>query len=324
MKSKFYLVVLVLIPLLISCNKESSETKNLDTTVSEAVKIYFSFDRATSGLNNSSEDEKKTGYAFSHLNDDPANEWADFYNNPIENVFYADSCGYSFSVSMDDYGNTIDYYDFGSGETVCPYSDFSKKGNASILSYNAENIQSPIVSSYVRIANCEFNYPSTGKCYSLVGSISESMCKLLDSVWVDSIPGTDTIPGWRYSDSVWYIRNVSMKIGECGNEIEYVENQETYFDYSTWSSVVYKGSSQHKGNRATYNSVVLESLYLSSDKILKGIVKVTYIKDGYSGEFTIDYGDGTNDYIATITENGNTYTVDYVELQNEMCNSLNE
>jgi hypothetical protein len=53
-----------------------------------------------------------------------------------------------------------------------------------------------------------------------------------------------------------------------------------------------------------------------------GTAKVTYTKDGKSGEFSIDYGDGADDSKAIITENGKSYEVDYVALQKEMNSFL--
>lgn len=55
---------------------------------------------------------------------------------------------------------------------------------------------------------------------------------------------------------------------------------------------------------------------------VKGIEKVQYNREGVTGEFTIDYGNGELDTKAVITENGNSYEIDYVEMEDSRWEEL--
>ena len=313
MKAKNIFIGVVLLAAIIGSCKKKETTTDQPGTASDAVKTYFGFIRASDGLNSSIKTPVPVteGIASSRLKStsETPGEWPDFYTNPFSHIF-SDSCGIQNNTgTVEPNGDKIITYHYGAG-TTCTMADYVKSGTASFVYYYPESLQAPIIDSYSIITDCKFEYISTGKCFSLIGSTTVS------------------------STGQLWMRQDQIKMGECGNEFSYSDNQEYYYkDKSLTNSltvtsltIVDNGTRQYKGSKATYNVTVVEpveKLNTTDGYIVKGVEKVTYTKDGVNGEFTIDYGDETDDSKATITENGQSYEVDYVTLQNEMYGSLN-
>lgn len=294
------ILVMVFISFMNSCSKEeinNEETLKTDTSV---VSVYFAYSKMTSDINPASKLPLSKKKSVRLLNNENSN-WPDFFSNPLNHLF-SDSCALSVISQTLENGDYEYSEDCGEVFMECPQINYSKKGTATIIEYNMDNLIAPIVNSYSFIIDEQFYYASTNKCFSLIGNAKFS------------------VTGGTNAD---FLRDIDIKIGECDNEITYKETQTR--NYSDTLMTIQEGSSQHAGKIATYNTTILKPLVKGTNfvqYIISGRAKVAYNKDGKEGEFTIDYGDGSPDSKATITENGKSYEVDYITLQEEMYNSL--
>jgi hypothetical protein len=155
------------------------------------------------------------------------------------------------------------------------------------------------------MANCTFTYTSNNQVYILDGYLSRRYFNL------------DT--------STNYLETSDIKLGPLAKEFEFTKNIKYYYMTSSQMEIIYEGSSKYIGTTSTYSITIvspLESLDNGTGYIVKGVVNVSYTRNGVNGSFTIDYGNGTKDSLATITENGQSYQVDYIALENELYNSL--
>lgn len=291
-----FMAVVLSIAITVSCKKKDVNNEVKTTSASDVVKDYFGFNRAADGIILKTSSATTNSLTLKSAKTSSSN-WPDFYNDPLDHMFL-DSCGLNHTVSTNEYGDVVSYYDYGQDGVNCP-SGYIKKGNATrIFPTTSARPQ------YSLIVHCTFEYTATGKCFTLDGSITNL--------------GEDTVR----------IENSSIKIGECTKEFQYTKAQKYYYKGTSPNQIkiIYEGSAQYAGTTATYNVTIIQPIERNNSIgsfITKGIEKVTYIKNGVNGEFTIDYGDGTNDSKATITENGQSYEVDYVALQDEMYNYLN-
>jgi len=314
-----------------TCKRDNKDSQSTGT-ITDEVKTYFAYLQATSGITDTFVNPTiksariKSNNALIKNNvqssTNPAG-WPSFYSDPVSAIFSDNVTGEVITETTDNNNDAIMTFNFGSAGASVPGQNYTISGSASYMTYNPNNLQKPVYLSYSEIANCQFYYPSTGSCYNLIGNVNVSACHLLiDSVWHSS----GTTPGdtahWTYIDSLWTLRTINFtKFGACDSEIVYTDNDQ-FATNSSGVQIIAKGSSQYSGKKATYNTTIIQPLYLPSPYtvITQGQVSVTFTKNGNSGQFTIVYGPNN---IATITENGNTYQINYVQLQQQIYSSLN-
>jgi hypothetical protein len=299
-------LLFLLLVIIISCQKKEVNEEN-PANVSDAVKTYFGIAKTTGGLSNSVT-APKMGYATisSQLKSKKKSlsVWPDFYSNPFDHLF-SDSCGLAYSSEINANGDYVYYSGYGENWILCRSEGFEKKGNVTYIQKAKKNLTPEMINNYSIIAHCQYRFPESGKCCNLDGTI--------------------TIIEFRDYKSM---RDINVKIGECNNEMDYKETHVSSYKFISSQSfeIVENGSAQYVGKNASYSTTVIEPLqrmWSTNEYITKGVLKVIYTLKDTKGEFTIDYGDGTEDSKAKITENGKSYEVDYISLQDEMYNSLN-
>lgn len=296
-----------------ACKKETNDVYN-DSNVTEAVKNYFAFTKATSDLTTSNKDQKlKSGtlYVFqsSNLKADSVPPSLNFFKYAFR-ILFEDSCAYTDKIEINKEGDWIfsrsygDTYEPGTFEVYyskgvpTTYQNTIKGGFTSI-DYYKKNDSDPSIGSIMM--DYQVFFPDENKYYSMAGKCTY----------------TEYVTNEEYE-----LVDMKLKLGEIGNEIEYTLSSKSYYgDYDGHKvTIIEEGSFQHAGKNATFNTTIIKPFQLNQDSrnLIIGTAKVTYTKDGKSGEFGIDYGNGTDNSKATITENGKSYEVDYVELQKEM------
>lgn len=308
MKIKIIIIVFCLsIIALISCQKENNNTKPV-AEASDAVKDYFGLRKgADIGVENAgipggtkkNQLHKRKSLKTIH----PAGGAECVVNEDRENGFYGSflPCamveGYyegSWDTSNDRFTMRLNWCSIDPEKPIECYDFFIENAilNGSVYygkTRHVETIEGEPAFEYIVDHLYEYSSDEYQFIVKFNGEVIQENSSRVRSKYLN---GSMSLSKGEVTYSSTYLEEIVLKVRERiiidDDAIHYVDNEEV---------------------------VGTIEMNIPEETKVKGIEKVQYEREGVSGEFTIDYGNGELDTKAVITENGISYEIDYIEME---------
>jgi hypothetical protein len=299
----------------ISCNKEEN---NVNQESNDVLKRYLEIKSTMSSFQQKNGENNLEAMGASILNKRNKSLKDGIDSAVVDTGYWQFWTCATVSEYVDNDGNNVTVYDY--GENGCDEWGSLIKGKITyIWSQNADTYFSKVIYE---------NYSAYGMT---MNGYSEYSYTFDDMIIEGNGDSTTYTINWSGSSSC--IEDIEM-LSDNGETFLYTGNYSSAWDEKSFT--VHEGEYSYKnitkGYEFTYR--VTQELYYNYECSweiyvpTRGVEQIIYKDAGVNDEFVTDYGEGTCDNLATITENGVTYTVDFGEMwyyspcEGENCDSV--